>query len=135
MSKNTALAAKRVAKKFHAEITSGRGPAVVTANQVVAITTGRNTQTAMRQLKGYRRRVYIAATDSKATKAALAATQGTTIGVIDHQCRVCKPSTRKTTSSARNGRTSTRSKVSSRSSRRGYSSGRKSRRSIRRSSR
>lgn len=128
MSKNAALAAKRVAKKLGAKIATGRGPAVITPKQVVAITTGRNTQTAMRQLKGYRRRVYIAATDSNATKAALAATKGTTIGVIDHQCRVCKPSTRKISNGTRSIKNGARKRASS--SARRISSSRSNRRRI-----
>jgi len=127
VSKNASTAAKRIAKKFGAKIATGRGPAIVTAKQVVAITTGRNTQTAMRQLKGYRRRVYIAATDSNATKAALAATRGTTIGVIDHQCKVAKPSTRKTSNGTKTRRPSTRKSTSK--ARRSFSSPRASRRS------
>ena len=42
----------------------------------------------LRQLQGYRKPVYIAGADAKATEAALEATKGTTVGVINEQGKV-----------------------------------------------
>ena len=51
--------------------------------------------TGLRQLQGYNRPVYIAGADKAATDAALKATEGTTVGVMNSQGKVVKRSTRK----------------------------------------
>lgn len=49
----------------------------------------------LRQLQGFRKPVYIAGADAEATQAALDATKGTTVGVMNPQGKILKRSTRR----------------------------------------
>jgi hypothetical protein len=48
----------------------------------------------MRQLRGYRKPVYVAGTNKGAVAKALEATKGTTVGVMDNQGNIIRKSTR-----------------------------------------
>ena len=74
----------------------GQGPDVKTSNQVIEVETENTVNDGFRQLSGFRKPVYIAGADAAATKKALEATEGTTVGVMNSQGKIVKRSTRKT---------------------------------------
>jgi len=61
----------------------------------VEVETPETVTEAPRQLQGYRGPVYIAGTNKEAINKALERTAKTTIGVMDNQGNILKPSTRK----------------------------------------
>jgi len=85
----------RIAKKLGTNYNAGQGPDVRAGKAVVEVETEKTARDGLRQLQGFRKPVYIAGADKKATEAALEATEGTTVGVMDPQGRVVKPSSRK----------------------------------------
>jgi hypothetical protein len=86
--------ANRIASKERAAYNRGQGPDVETSRRAVEVETAATVNDGFRQLQGFRKPVYIAGSDPKATKAALEATKGTTVGVMCHTGRVIKRSTR-----------------------------------------
>jgi len=87
--------AKRIARKKGAEYNRGQGPDVITSKQAIEIETKNTARDGLRQLRGFKKPVYIAGADAEATKAALDATKGTTVGVMNSQGKIVKRSTRK----------------------------------------
>ena len=86
--------AERLAKKESTEYNRGQG-AVQGGRRVIEVETEATARDGLRQLQGYQKPVYIAGADEKATQAALEATKGTTVGVMNDKGRIVKPSSRK----------------------------------------
>ena len=70
-------------------------PDINTSSQATEVETARTVEDAKRQLRGFKKPVYIAGADAEATKKALESTKGTTIGVRDQSGKILKRSTRK----------------------------------------
>ncbi len=87
--------ANRIARKKGVEYNRGQGPDVATPRQVIEVESVDTVRDGFRQLRGFRRPVYIAGADGAATRAALEAASGTTVGVMDQHGNVVKRSTRK----------------------------------------
>ena len=87
--------ANRIARKKGVEYNRGQGPDVITRRQVIEVETADTIGDAFRQLRGFRKPVYIAGADAAATRAALDAASGTTVGVMDPRGNIVKRSTRK----------------------------------------
>lgn len=88
--------AERMARKFGGKYNKGQGPDVILSNQIIEIETSGTIDDAKRQLKGFKKSVYIVGADADAQKKALEAMEGTTIGVRDFKTgKVIKKSTRK----------------------------------------
>ena len=87
--------AMRLARKEGVPYNRGKGADVKGSRRAIEVETARTARDGLRQLQGFRKPVYIAGVDAKATKAALKATRGTTVGVISSQGKVVKPSTRR----------------------------------------
>lgn len=85
----------RIAKKYGTEYNSGSGADIQSPRATVEVETANTVSNGTRQLQGYRGPVYIAGTDQKAVDKALKATENNTIGVMDNQGNIVKPSTRK----------------------------------------
>lgn len=79
------------------EYNRGQGPDVIAPREVIEVEMANTVRDGLRQLRGFQKPVYIAGADEKATEAALDATKGTTVGVVDPQGNIVKPSTRKKT--------------------------------------
>ena len=87
--------ANRIARQKGTEYNRGQGPDVITPRQAVEIETENTVQDGLRQLRGFRKPVYIAGADAAATKKALEVTEGTTVGVMNSGGEIVKRSTRK----------------------------------------
>ena len=94
-SKSHKATSNRLAKKFNTEYNSGQGADVKTPSIAVEVETLDTVDDGLRQLQGHQKRVYIAGTNQAAVDKALEITKGTTVGVMDNQGKVLKPSTRK----------------------------------------
>lgn len=88
-------AAEKLAKNEGVDYNRGAGADIQATRRAIEVETEKTANDGLRQLQGYRKPVYIAGADAKATEAALQATQGTTVGVINRHGKVVKPSTRK----------------------------------------
>lgn len=89
--------ARRIALREGARYNRGQGPDVNTTRRAVEVETAGSVRDGIRQLQGFRKPVYLAGVDSKATRAAIKATKGTTVGVMNAQGRVVRSSSRKRT--------------------------------------
>ena len=87
--------AHRIAKKEGAKYNTGQGPDITTSQRAIEVESAATMHDAMRQLRGFQKPVYIAGKDPSATKAALKAVEGTTVGVMSHTGKVLKRSTRR----------------------------------------
>lgn len=87
--------AGRLAQRDGVDYNRGQGPDVIGSRRVIEVETAATAGDGLRQLQGYRKPVYIAGADAKATKAALKATKGTTVGVMNSKGKVVKRSTRR----------------------------------------
>ena len=87
--------AERIARKKGGAYNRGQGPDVTTSRQVIEVETEDTVSDGLRQLRGFRRPVYIAGADEAATRAALETAEGTTVGVMDQQGNIVRRSTRK----------------------------------------
>ena len=87
--------AVRIAKKEGATYNTGQGPDIKTSRRVIEVESAGTMSDAMRQLRGFEKPAYIAGKDPAATKAALKATEGTTVGVMSPGGKVLKRSTRR----------------------------------------
>lgn len=94
-NKSHKTTANRIAKKLGTEYNSTDGVDIVTNRAAVEVETADTVRDGIRQLQGHKKPVYIAGTNQEAVLTALDATQGTTIGVMDNQGKVVKPSSRK----------------------------------------
>ena len=84
--------AERLAKKESTEYNRGQGADVQGGRRVIEVETKATARDGLRQLQGYQKPVYIAGADEKTTQAALEATKGTTVGVMNDKGRIVKPS-------------------------------------------
>lgn len=87
--------AQRIASRHGGTYNRGQGPDIVTPRKAIEIETAETVDDGFRQLRGFRRPVYIAGADAEATTAALEATEGTTVGVMDPVGRILRRSTRR----------------------------------------
>ena len=85
----------RIARKFGTEYNDGKGADIQTSQVAVEVEPAESMADALRQLQGYRKRVYIAGTNQDAVEKALEVTKGTTVGVMDSQGNIVRRSTRK----------------------------------------
>lgn len=94
MASNHDKTAIRLARKEGVEYNRGQGPDVKGARRAIEVETADTARDGLRQLQGFRKPTYIAGADAAATSAALEATKGTTVGVMNSQGKVIKRSTR-----------------------------------------
>jgi len=87
--------AEKLAEKEGVDYNRGAGADIQAKRRVIEVETEKTANDGLRQLQGYRKPVYIAGADAKATEAALEATKGTTVGVMNEHGKVVKSSTRK----------------------------------------
>ena len=87
--------ANLIAKKKGVEYNRGQGPDVITPQQAIEVETVDSVRDGFRQLRGFRKPVYIAGADATATQAALDAAEGTTVSVMDPSGNIVRRSTRK----------------------------------------
>ena len=87
--------ANRIAKKLGEEYKGGQGVDVKSSRATVEVETLQTVKDGIRQLRGHRGPVYIAGTNKSTVEKAVEITSETTIGVMDNQGRIVKPSTRK----------------------------------------
>jgi hypothetical protein len=83
MGTNHDSTARRIARKNSTEYNAGQGPDVVSTRRAIEIETESTVKDGLRQLQGFKKPVYIAGANQAATKKALEATKGTTVGVMD----------------------------------------------------
>lgn len=87
--------AERLAQREGVDYNRGQGADVIGKRRVIEVETALTARDGLRQLQGHRKPVYIAGADAKATKAALKAAKGTTVGVMDPKGNIVKSSSRK----------------------------------------
>ena len=87
--------AAQLARKEGVPYNRGQGPDVVSDHRAIEVETAETVSDGLRQLRGFRKPVYIAGADAQGTKAALKRTRGTTVGVMDPLGKIVKPSTRR----------------------------------------
>ena len=93
-SKSHKATANRLAKKFGSEYNPGQGADIPANDIAIEVETPETVHDGMRQLRGYRKPVYVAGTNKSAVEKALEATKGTTVGVMDNQGNIIRKSTR-----------------------------------------
>ena len=86
--------ATRLAKREGVSYNRGKGADIQAPGRAIEVETAETVKDGLRQLQGHRKSVYIAGADREATEAAVEATEGTTVGVMDPNGRIVKPSTR-----------------------------------------
>ena len=86
--------ATRLAGREGVPYNRGRGADIQAPGRAIEVESRDTVRDGLRQLQGHRKPVYIAGTDREATEAAIEATEGTTVGVMDPNGRIVKPSTR-----------------------------------------
>ena len=86
--------ATRLADREGVPYNRGRGADIQAPGRVIEVESRDTVRDGLRQLRGHRKPVYIAGTDREATEAAIEATKGTTVGVMDPNGRIVKRSTR-----------------------------------------
>jgi len=87
--------AKKIASKYRADYPPKSGVDIVTGDVAIEVETPGGVKQGIQQLRGHRKRSYIAGTNQQAVEEALDKTKGTTIGVMDNQGNIIKRSTRK----------------------------------------
>ena len=87
--------ANRIAKKMNTEYNDGKGVDIKSTNATIEVETPETVGDAPGQLRGHRGPVYIAGTNKDAVDKAMETTKGTTVGVMDNQGNIVKPSIRK----------------------------------------
>lgn len=95
MGKKHDQIAVQIARKEGTKYNRGKGPDVNSPKRAIEVETENTVKDAFRQLQGFRKPVYIAGADPKTTKAALDATKNTSVGVMNSQGKILKPSSRK----------------------------------------
>ena len=86
--------ANRLAKIHNAEYNQGQGPDIKTEDITIEVETPDSMADAGRQLRGHRGPVYVAGTNKEAVDSALERYGDSTIGVMDNQGNIIKPSSR-----------------------------------------
>ena len=94
-SRSHKTTANRIAKKMNAEYNDRKGADIKSTKATIEVETPETGGNAMGQLQGHRGPVYIAGTNKDAVDKAMGTTKGTTVGVMDNQGNIVKPSTRK----------------------------------------
>ena len=94
-SRSHKIVANRIAKNFNTEYNDKEGIDINPTNLAIEVETFDTVKDGLRQLKGFRKPVYIAGTNKKVVKKALGLTKNTTVGVMDSQGNIIKKSTRK----------------------------------------
>ena len=94
-SKSHKTTAKRIARKYRTDYNEGAGADIQASQIAVEVEPPESVADGIRQLQGYRKRVYIAGTNQEAVEKALEASEGTTVGVMDNQGNIIKASSRK----------------------------------------
>ena len=87
--------ANQIAQQKGVKYNRGQGPDVITPRQVIEVETENTIRDGLRQLRGFRKPVYIAGADAAATKKALEVTEGTTVGVMTSDGEIVKRSKRR----------------------------------------
>jgi len=95
MSSSHNKTASRLARKNRVAYNRGQGLDVNTPRRAIEVETADTVRDGLRQLQGFRKPVYIAGADSKATRAALDTAKRTTDGVMDSRGNILKRSTRR----------------------------------------
>ncbi|OPY79089.1 MAG: hypothetical protein A4E64_00526 [Syntrophorhabdus sp. PtaU1.Bin058] len=86
----------RIIKKYGGEYNPNKGPDIkLSFGGTVEVETEKTVADAPTQLQGSRGPVFIAGTNQEAVKKAIEITEGTTIGVMDNQGNIIKPSSRR----------------------------------------
>ncbi len=94
-SRSHKITANRIAKKMKTEYNDGKGVDIKSKNATIEVETPETVADALGQLRGHRGRAYLAGTSKEAVNKAIETTKGTTVGVMDSQGNIVKPSTRK----------------------------------------
>ncbi|MBC8527410.1 MAG: hypothetical protein H8D22_11270 [Candidatus Cloacimonetes bacterium] len=94
-SRSHKITANRIAKKFNTVYNNQEGVDINPPQLAIEVETPKTIKDGLRQLKGFRKPVYIAGTNEEAVKKALEVTKNTTVGVMDSQGNIIKKSTRK----------------------------------------
>ena len=94
-SRSHKTTANRIAKKMNAEYNDGKGVDIKSTKATIEVETSETVGDALGQLQGHRAPAYIAGTNKEAVNKAMETTKGTTVGVMDSQGNIVKPSTRK----------------------------------------
>ena len=87
--------ANRIALRFGTQYEGGEGVDINTPWATIEVESPKTVADAPTQLQGHRGPAYIAGTNKEAVEKALDVTEGTTIGVMDNQGNIVKPSTRR----------------------------------------
>ena len=87
--------ARRIAAKDGVDYNRGKGADVISSRRAIEVETAETATDGLRQLQGHRKPVYIAGVDDAAVDAALASTEGTTVGVMDADGKIIRSSSRK----------------------------------------
>jgi len=94
-SRSHKITANRIAKKMNTQYNDGKGIDIKSTNVTIEVETPETVADALGQLRGHRGPAYIAGTNKEAVNKAMETTKGTTVGVMDNQGNIVKPSTRK----------------------------------------
>jgi len=94
-SRSHKTTANRIAKKMNTEYNDGKGVDIKSTNATIEVETPETVSDALGQLRGHRGPAYIAGTNKEAVNKAIERTKGTTVGFMDNQGNIVKPSTRK----------------------------------------
>ncbi len=93
-SRSHKTTANRLADMYNTEYNQGQGPDIKTQNITIEVETPESVADAGRQLGGHRGPVYVAGTNKEAVESALERYGDSTIGVMDNQGKIIKPSSR-----------------------------------------
>ena len=93
-SRSHKTTANRLAEMYNAEYNQGQGPDIKTQNITIEVETPESVADAGRQLSGHRGPAYVAGTNKEAVESALERYGDSTIGVMDNQGKIIKPSSR-----------------------------------------
>ena len=86
--------ARRIAQRYRAEYNRKKGPDIVTDKVAIEVETAKTVSDGFRQLRGFRKPVYIAGATPQATDRALEKARDTTVGVMDQNGEILKKSSR-----------------------------------------
>lgn len=92
-SKSHSATVNRILQRYGGEYNAEKGADLKTPFGTVEVETEKTVSQAPTQLQGYRGPVYIAGTNKEAVEKALKATENATIGVMDKEGKIIKPST------------------------------------------
>ncbi|MCH7667460.1 MAG: hypothetical protein IH936_16225 [Acidobacteria bacterium] len=93
-SRSHKTTANRLARRLGTDYHSDKGVDIVTDSVAIEVETEGNVSDGIRQLQGHKKPVYIAGANQATVEEALEKTTGTTVGVMDSQGNIVKPSAR-----------------------------------------